>query len=127
MANPEHVEILKQGAEAWNKWRKVYPEVVPDLAKAYLVGANLCHANLYGAKLSNADLSESKLLEVELSEADLTSANLSNSDLTRIFHEKEMANPFQAYKIRLNANSKKGIRRDRLYTHPTRFPRFQTS
>ena len=47
--------------------------------------------------------------------------------LARIFHEKEMANPFQAYKIRLNANSKKGIRRDRLYTHPTRFPRFQTS
>jgi len=83
MANPEHVEILKQGAEAWNKWRKVYPEVVPDLAKAYLVGANLCHANLYGAKLSNADLSESKLLEVELSEADLTSANLSNSDLRK--------------------------------------------
>ena len=53
--------------------------------------------------------------------------DLKNKKLARIFHEKEMANPFQAYKIRLNANSKKGIRRDRLYTHPTRFPRFQTS
>jgi hypothetical protein len=83
MANPEHVEILKQGAEAWNKWRKVYPEVVPDLAKAYLVGTNLCRANLYGAKLSDADLSESKLLEVELSDADLTAENLSNSDLRK--------------------------------------------
>ena len=47
--------------------------------------------------------------------------------LARILHEKEVANPFQAYKIRLNVNSKKGTRRDRLYTHPTRFPRFQTS
>ena len=54
-------------------------------------------------------------------------ASLAYVLLARIFHEKEMANPFQAYKIRLNANSKKGIRRDRLYTHPTRFPRFQTS
>ena len=49
------------------------------------------------------------------------------STLARILHEKEVANPFQAYKIRLNVNSKKGTRRDRLYTHPTRFPRFQTS
>ena len=48
-------------------------------------------------------------------------------ELARILHEKEVANPFQAYKIRLNVNSKKGTRRDRLYTHPTRFPRFQTS
>jgi hypothetical protein len=22
MANPEHVEILKQGVEVWNQWRK---------------------------------------------------------------------------------------------------------
>jgi len=47
--------------------------------------------------------------------------------LARILHEKEVANPFQAYKIRLNVNSKEGTRRDRLYIHPTRFPSFQTS
>ena len=44
--------------------------------------------------------------------------------LARILHEKEVANPFQAYRIRLSNHSKKGIRRDRLYTHPTKFPRF---
>ena len=27
MANPEHLEILKQGVEQWNKWRKEHPEV----------------------------------------------------------------------------------------------------
>ena len=39
--------------------------------------------------------------------------------LARIFHEKEVANPFQAIRIRLSDHSKKGIRRDRLYTRPT--------
>ena len=58
---------------------------------------------------------------------DLDNRYESISKLARILHEKEVANPFQAYKIRLNVNSKKGTRRDRLYTHPTRFPRFQTS
>ncbi len=42
-----------------------------------------------------------------------------DSLLTRIFHEKEVANPFQAIRIRLSDHSKKGIRRDRLYTRPT--------
>lgn len=31
MANPEHVEILKQGVDVWNRWREENPEVVPDL------------------------------------------------------------------------------------------------
>jgi len=32
MANPEHVEILKQGVEAWNHWRSEHPDVIPELA-----------------------------------------------------------------------------------------------
>jgi hypothetical protein len=32
MANPEHVEILKQGVKAWNKWRKDNPAIDPDLS-----------------------------------------------------------------------------------------------
>jgi len=35
--------------------------------------------------------------------------------IARILHEKKMAKTFQAFKIRLSDNSKKGIRRDRLY------------
>ncbi len=27
MANPEHVKILKQGAEVWNRWREGSPEI----------------------------------------------------------------------------------------------------
>ena len=33
MANPEHVTILKQGSEAWNKWREQNPEVRQGLGK----------------------------------------------------------------------------------------------
>ena len=32
MANPEHLEILKQGVEQWNKWREEHPEVRPTSA-----------------------------------------------------------------------------------------------
>jgi len=29
MANEEHLEILDQGVEVWNKWRKENPDVKP--------------------------------------------------------------------------------------------------
>jgi hypothetical protein len=32
MANPEHVEILRQGVEAWSEWRLSHPEIEPDLS-----------------------------------------------------------------------------------------------
>ena len=31
MANPEHLAVLKQGVEQWNKWKKEHPDVMPDL------------------------------------------------------------------------------------------------
>lgn len=36
MANPEHLAILNQGVEVWNKWRKEHPGHETDLAKADL-------------------------------------------------------------------------------------------
>jgi hypothetical protein len=41
MANEEQLEILKQGVEAWNKWREDNPEIKIDLS-----GANLSEADL---------------------------------------------------------------------------------
>lgn len=34
MANKEHLKILKQGVEVWNKWRKENPHIKPDLGRA---------------------------------------------------------------------------------------------
>ena len=46
MANPEHLEILKQGAKIWKKWHEENPIVLPDLSDANLSGAYLSGANL---------------------------------------------------------------------------------
>lgn len=86
MANPEHIEILKQGVEAWNKWREEDPEIRPDLSgadvhEASLWNADLRGANLAGADLDGADLSGANLREANLLEASLWSADLGEADL----------------------------------------------
>ena len=37
MANPEHLEILKRGADAWNEWTRKHPDVYPNLNSADLL------------------------------------------------------------------------------------------
>ena len=76
MANEEHLDILRQGVEAWNQWRKEHPNIQPDLASA-----DLNRADLRGANLSNANLSDADLHDTNLSNANINSANLSNADL----------------------------------------------
>ena len=61
MANPEHLKILEQGVEGWNKWRKENPDVRPDLIEANLEGANLSGAHLRVANLEGANLSGANL------------------------------------------------------------------
>ncbi len=36
MANEEHLKIIKQGVEAWNKWRGENPQILPELESADL-------------------------------------------------------------------------------------------
>jgi len=63
MANEEHLKILKQGVEAWNKWREKNPQITPDLSKADLYKADLTGANLYKANLSGVqDLTAKQLI-----------------------------------------------------------------
>jgi hypothetical protein len=86
MANPEHLQILKQGVEAWNQWRHnqwrhTNRNIKPDLAGAPLAWANLSHghfaqADFSGANLTHADLSYTVIVEANFSEADLTGAVL---------------------------------------------------
>lgn len=46
MANPEHLEILKQGVEKWHEWRYENPKIQADLTLAFLFKANLTSVNL---------------------------------------------------------------------------------
>jgi hypothetical protein len=102
MANQHHLDILRQGVEVWNQWRREYKNVEPDLSganltsvdlsdailgKADLRGTNLSRAYLYRAALSTAylngaDLSGAYLVEARLRGTSLCRAYLRNADLS---------------------------------------------
>ncbi len=44
MANQHHLDLLKQGGDTWDIWRKEHLEVRADLSDADLRGANLSKA-----------------------------------------------------------------------------------
>jgi hypothetical protein len=108
MANEEHLAILRQGVEAWNRWRAENPDVRPDLSNtnleamdltgavlsnvlfqnASLRAATLSNANLRGASLRDANcrgtvLRDANLFAASLCKANLSQANLVHSDLSR--------------------------------------------
>jgi uncharacterized protein YjbI with pentapeptide repeats len=63
MADHSHLDILKEGVEAWNEWRTQNPSITPDLSASNLLMADLSAVILSGettftrANLSGADLS----------------------------------------------------------------------
>jgi hypothetical protein len=47
MANIQHLEILKQGVEFWNKWREENKSIFPDLSGADLRNIDLSSPYIY--------------------------------------------------------------------------------
>ncbi|MCI0486656.1 MAG: toll/interleukin-1 receptor domain-containing protein [Blastocatellia bacterium] len=82
MADKKHLEILMQGVEAWNKWRRENFRIRPDLRKADLSGEDLRNANLSDANLRGSNLSEANLSYADLSLAKLSGAKLSSAKLS---------------------------------------------
>ncbi|MCW3107098.1 MAG: pentapeptide repeat-containing protein [Segetibacter sp.] len=56
MADFKHLDILKQGVNTWNKWRKDNPEIIPDLSSSDLTALNLTAANFTNTNFDNAIL-----------------------------------------------------------------------
>jgi hypothetical protein len=85
--NEEHVNIIRQGVDAWNEWRQKNPELKPDLREAHFKGAYLREVDLREADLRAAYLYGANLEGANLSGADLRGAllihtNLCNTTLT---------------------------------------------
>jgi len=81
MANQEHLDILKQGRDVWNEWRKEHPEIQPDLSDCNLT--EFSNANLSNTNLSNTNLSRTMLAFTDLSRANLQRANVLETILLR--------------------------------------------
>ncbi len=87
MANQEHLDILKQGVEVWNRWRQEHSDILPDLSYADLSNTKLRGANLKMANLIEAYFNETDLMGVDLggailSGAHIRRANVSGADLS---------------------------------------------
>ena len=75
MADPNHIDWLSEGVEAWNS-RRASNNFEPDLSGADLTQANLQHLNLENANLEKAKLKHAILLGTVLKGANLTQADL---------------------------------------------------
>lgn len=95
--NDELYNILIQGAETWNRWRKENPKEAIildgrdlrgldlsdcDLSEASFVGANLAYADLKNAVLIASDLTDANLCYCNLSNAKLIAANLKQANMS---------------------------------------------
>lgn len=83
MANPEHLEILKQGVKAWNEWRNSNPYLRPDLRGVDLQGIDIRDAFLAETDLSLVDFSGRNLSGAHLGYADFTEAKFNDTNLTK--------------------------------------------
>ena len=102
MSNPEHLDLVKQGADTWNRWYKEhYWGTTPDLRGADLSnmdlsdvrlsfarleeacfsGSNLQHAYFVKSRLIHADLSHTNFRVAHLDRAWLVDANLQGAQL----------------------------------------------
>lgn len=81
MFDPFHLQMLKEGVEKWNTWRKASPNLVPDLRGADLSHLDLCGANLRAALLCETNLSSTNLRAASLQWADLNGATIWNTNL----------------------------------------------
>lgn len=86
MAKPAHLEILRQGVNAWNKWRDNNPKLIPDLQAADLreydlVGIDFSKMNLLKTNLQGVNLRQSNLQDSDLTETNLQGANFDSANL----------------------------------------------
>jgi hypothetical protein len=83
MSDELHIDILKKGADAWNRWRQAHSEQTPTFSNrhGYRISAP-GGANLEGAKFDGVDMTEWDLSGANLTNASLTGAKLLRTNLS---------------------------------------------
>src|SRR5260370_8880961 len=87
MANQQHLDLLLQGPNIWNEWRKNYRRIQADFTGAdlelkFLRGVNLSRGDLIRAQIQQADFKDANLVKANLSGVDFKGADLRGADLT---------------------------------------------
>jgi uncharacterized protein YjbI with pentapeptide repeats len=82
LVDQQQLDLLRQGRDVWNAWRKQHAEIHPDLSEADFSHDDLRGADLRGTDLSGADLRSTDLRHTNLSNADLRDADLSNASIS---------------------------------------------
>ena len=109
---------LRQGANAWNEWRRESKADVLDLrgvdiSGLSLIGANLSRCNLHGASLSSAnlegaDLQHSDFVRTKLFQTNLERANLRGANLRSAFLAKAKLDDADLSNCTLHATNLQG-------------------
>jgi len=83
MFNKEYLDILDQGVDFWNEWRRKNPESIANLQSAQLEGRNLRGIDFSWTYLALANLKDTNLGEANLDNAVLVGADLTAANLYR--------------------------------------------
>jgi len=111
MAEKEHVDILQQGINNWNKWQSENPNIYPDLSgiNFYDVfeGSNDIYdiPAVYGANFDNCNLRNSQMRDREFEKCTFQNAQLHMSDCCYAFFSECKFSSTQMRLLRIGSTS----------------------
>ena len=80
MANPEHLNIFRQGVKSWNQWRNENLDLKPDLSHTDLSDIDLSNTSILNTDMSHADLSESNFTDANFFAVNLLGSIFKNAN-----------------------------------------------